>query len=108
MKSVKSGLAVLVILLMVIIIPSDAGSMWFMDDGEQVIMGDYDELMLSRIDPDTDAPLHEFNEGVYGFWDINSVWIMVIDFNTSQGIVAPFTWEDVKWIPGSMDKGFEY
>jgi len=105
MKLVKNGLVVLVILFMVIIIPSDAGSMWLMDDGEQIIMGEDDAL--SRVDDGTDGQLHEFDEGVYGFWDANSVWITVIDFNSSQGIVAPYIWDDVIWIPGPLDKGWE-
>jgi len=80
--------------------------MWLMDDGGDDIMGE-DELMLDRVDPDPDAPFHELDEGVYGFWD-DSVWITVIDFGTSQQIVSPYTWDDVQWIPGPMDKGWEY
>ena len=104
MKAAKCSLAIILALFLSLLFTTNAECFWLMDDGGQIIMGDDDELM--RVDNDTDAPFHEIDEGVYGYYD-GSTFITVIDFNTSQFIVAPFTWDMVEWVPGPMDKGWE-
>jgi hypothetical protein len=104
MKATKFSLAIILVLFLSLFVTPNAKCCWFMDDGGQIIMGDVlDECMLERVDSDPDAPLHEIDEGVYGFY-YDTAWYTVIDFNTTQIIVAPFTWDDVQWVPGSMDK----
>ncbi|MCF7810058.1 hypothetical protein K9N50_03620 [bacterium] len=108
MKATKCSLAIVLVMFLSLLFFSNAECCWLMNDGAEILMGDVlDEEMLDRVDDDTDAPLHEQDEGVYGFYDENEVWITVIDFGTSQGIVAPFTWDMVNWVPGPMDKGWE-
>ena len=73
-----------------------------MDDGEE------DIVLLLRVDTsDPDSPLHEETEGTYGYWADSENFVVVIDFEEGgTGPVSPFTWSDVKWIPGPMDKGW--
>ncbi|MDP8237873.1 MAG: hypothetical protein P9X24_02175 [Candidatus Hatepunaea meridiana] len=98
MKPVNSGLAILFVLVLVIALPSDSRSGWLLDDGGE-------DIILCRIDnDDSDAPLHEIDEGKYGYWADSETFILVINFNSKPGILSPFTWDDVKWVPGPMDK----
>lgn len=98
MKSLKSGSAVLIVLLLVFILPSDARSDWLLTSGEEIIV-------LMRVDTgDPDSPLHEETEGKYGYWADSENFVVVIDFEGGSGPVLPFTWNDVKWVPGPMGK----
>ncbi|MDP8237872.1 MAG: hypothetical protein P9X24_02170 [Candidatus Hatepunaea meridiana] len=101
MKSIKSGLAILFILSLVLALPSDARSGWLLDDGGE-------DIILCRIDTaDPDAPLHETDQGKYGYWASSETFILVINFESGPGVLSPFTWDDVKWVPGPMDKGWQ-
>ena len=102
MKSVKGGLAILIVVMLVFILPSDARSGWLLTGGEEDIM------VLLRVDSgDPDSPLHEQTQGKYGYWADSENFIVVIDFEGGSGPVSPFTWDDVKWVPGPMDKGWQ-
>ncbi len=75
---------------------------WHMPSGFEDIANN---IELTRVDTsDPDAPLHEETEGTYGFWYDTSTFITVIDFESNNGPITPFTWDDVEWIPGPMDK----
>ena len=97
MQTLKNLLLAVLVLSFSFIFASNAQACWLMDNGEIIIMGDDDELM--RVDDDSDAPLHEIDEGTYGYYDKEEVFHIVIDFSTTNGIVAPFTWDDVIWVP---------
>lgn len=98
MKSAKNVLAILFVLVLIFIIPSDARSGWLLDDGEE-------DIILCRVDTnDPDAPLHETDQGKYGYWTDSETFVLVINFNSKAGVLSPFTWDDIKWVPGTMDK----
>ena len=101
MKSVKGGLAFLIVLTLVLLLPSDARSEWWLTGGEEIIV-------LLRVDTsDPDSPSHEKTEGTYGYWADSENFVVVVDFEGGSGVVSPFTWDDVKWVPGPMDKGWQ-
>jgi len=98
MKSVKGGLAILIVLMLVFILPSDARSEWLLTEGAE-------DIILCRVDTaDPDSPSHEMTEGIYGYWADSENFVVVIDFEGGSGPVSSFTWNDVKWVPGPMDK----
>lgn len=79
-----------------------AFAMWHPTKGIEEIDTD-----LYRVDHLPNSPYHEINKGTYGYWENSQTFITVIDFLNGTGPVSPFTWDDVEWIPGPMDWGWE-
>jgi len=96
MKRLKGGIVVLISFLLLVALAANAKSEWLMDDGIEAIV-------LLRIDTDEDAPYHEIDEGVYGFYPETGQWETAIDFT-----IPPYIWEDVYWEPGPMDADTTY
>ena len=98
MKKNSSGFIVFIsVFLVLFLVAVNGNTEWIKTDTTETII-------LLRVDSDPDAPLHEIDEGVYGFFTESQEWITVLDFNTSDIIQDPYTWDVVKWRPGSMDK----
>ena len=91
MKKGSFAFIVLISVFIVIFLTSVSGkSEWIKSDTTE-------DIILLRVDNDPDAPLHEIDEGVYGFFKDSGEWVTVLDFNTSQIIQSPFTWDVVEW-----------
>lgn len=99
MKAFRIILLVLFALSLNVLSSNVAFGAWQIEDDEEE---DFKELF--RVDNDPDAPYHELNEGIYGFWKTTETFIIVIDFTNTQPIQSPYTESDVHWIPGPMDK----
>jgi|GEM_PF-2964541 len=61
------------------------------------------EIELDRVDSGTHSPLHELDEGQYGYWRTSSEFDMVLDFGVTGVVISPYTWADVLWVPGPKD-----
>lgn len=79
--------------------PLAVNAMWLGVSGED----DLDLLELQRADSSPHTPYHELNAGRYGFYTTSMQWVDMLDFSTSGFVVAPYTWDDLKWEPSSMD-----
>jgi len=97
MRSIKGCLSILIVLSLVLILSSTAISEWWLTDDEE-------EIILLRVDNDSDTPLHEQTEGKYGYWNATDDFVLVVNFEGGSGPVSPYTWDDVKWIRGHLDK----
>lgn len=86
-------------LLLIVSFPSLSSAMWYADDDEGM---EIEELI--RVDGDPDAPYHELEEGVYGYYDDQQQLVLVLDFNTTEVYIAPFNETNTEWIPGELDK----
>src|SRR4030042_3755479 len=103
MKSFKTLVATLIATTFLFISVQQANCSWVGGNSEE------EEITLEginfiRVDVDPDAPLHEQNQGAYGYYDECQVFHLVLDFSTSQIIQAPYNWDCVQWVPGPFDK----
>ena len=96
MKFLKTSLILSIAMIMVLGFASNVYCGWNLAEDDE-------EIFLTRIDSGDNSPLHETSNGVYGYWIDLYTFKVVIDFETCNGPVSPFTWDDVEWIPGSMD-----
>lgn len=88
------------IALFIFIPNSDAFGFWVLDEGKEEIN---DEMILYRVDSHPHSPYHEIDAGKYGYYSQTGAFICVLDFYTTNVIQSPFTWDDVNWVPGSLD-----
>lgn len=96
----KFSISVILILLSVFLFCANGFGEWWLDREDDEL----EDILLTRIDTDIDAPFHEMYEGLYGFWSDSQQWITVMDFGQSQVVISPYTWSDVYWKAGSLDK----
>jgi len=97
MKIYKSALVLLTIITLTLALVPSGQTEWL--GGE-----DSEYIVIIRVDNSSVAPLHEIDQGVYGRYDSTDVFITMLDLNrTNPGPVSPFTWDDIKWVPGPMD-----
>ncbi len=90
MKSVKGILLTVLTLVFILSFATDGICSWWLD-------GDDEDIFLLRVDSDPDAPNHEIDQGVYGYYTTSQQWVCVLDFNTTYIIQPPFTWSIVYW-----------
>jgi len=94
MRSAKGSLAIILALIFTLSFATTGNCFWWVDDDE-------DDILLTRIDNSGDAPNHEIDQGVYGYYVAGQQFVVVLDFNASMVIQPPFSWSIVYWIPQS-------